>query len=112
MKDLLSSPPGLAYYRPFILHTDASSDGLHVGGVLEHEQDDGYLHPMAYATRPKLLIAFARDSMRECESRANPRDRVSSSRKAANRMISRGIPTVCVHAVWQEILENARDSTR
>ena len=67
--------------------------------------------PLLHA-RPKLLIAFARDSMRERESRANPRDRVSSRRNVANRTISRGIPTVRVHAVWREIVENARDSTR
>ena len=39
--------------------------------------------------------------MRERESRANPRDRISSRRNAANRTISRGIPTVRVHAVWK-----------
>ena len=32
--------------------------------------------------------------MRECESRVNPRDRVSSCRNAANRTMSREIPTV------------------
>ena len=69
-------------------------------------------HYIIMVTRPKLLIAFARDSMRERESRANPQDRVSSRRNAANCTISRGIPTVRVHAVWREILENARDSTR
>ena len=56
---------------------------------------------------PKLLIAFARDSMRERESRANPRDRVSLRRNAANRTISREIPTVRICAVWRQILENA-----
>ena len=65
-----------------------------------------------HVSRPKLLIAFARESMRECESRVNPRDRVPSRRNAANRTISREIPTIRVHAVWREILENARDSTR
>ena len=40
--------------------------------------------------------------MRERESRANPRYHLSSRRNAANRTISRGIPTVCVHAVWRE----------
>ena len=63
-------------------------------------------------TLPKLLITFVRDSTRERESRANPRDCVSSRRNAANRTISREIPTVRVRAVWREILENARDSTR
>ena len=67
--------------------------------------------PADYIARPKLLIAFARESMREHESRANPRDRVSSCRNAANRTISREIPTVRVHTVWREILESARDST-
>ena len=32
-----------------MLHTDASKDGL--GAVLEQEQDDGRLHPVAYASR-------------------------------------------------------------
>ena len=50
--------------------------------------------------------------MRERESRANPRDRVSLCMNAANRTISGEIPTVHVHVVWREILENARDSTR
>ena len=52
LKDLLSSPPVLAYPdfdRPFVLYTDASQDGL--GAVLEQEQDDGCLHPVAYASR-------------------------------------------------------------
>ena len=68
---------------------------------------DGERVNKAFTARLKLFIAFARDSMRERESRANPRDRVSSRRNAANRTILRGIPTVRVHAVWREILENA-----
>ena len=80
--------------------------------VLSHRQDNDPFSPVHASTLPKLLIAFARDSTRERESRANPRDRVSSRRNAANRTISREIPTVRVHAVWREILKNARDSTR
>lgn len=52
LKELLTSPPVLAYpnfEKPFVLHTDASSHGL--GAVLEQEQDDGLLHPVAYASR-------------------------------------------------------------
>ena len=52
LKELLTSPPVLAYPnfdRRFVLHTDASSHGL--GAVLEQEQDDGLFHPIAYASR-------------------------------------------------------------
>ena len=52
LKELLVSPPVLAYpcfAKPFVLHTDAS--GLGLGAVLEQEQDDGQLHPVAYASR-------------------------------------------------------------
>ena len=52
LKDELVNPPVLAYpnfERSFVLHTDASKDGL--GAVLEQEQDDGRLHPVAYASR-------------------------------------------------------------
>ena len=35
--------------RPFVLHTDSSGWGL--GAVLEQEQEDGQLHPVAYASR-------------------------------------------------------------
>ena len=34
------------YSRPFMLETDASSDGL--GAVLLQEGEDGKLHPIAY----------------------------------------------------------------
>ena len=52
LKELLSSPPVLAYLcfsKPFVLHTDASGQGL--GAVLEQEQADGRLHPIAYASQ-------------------------------------------------------------
>lgn len=52
LKDLLMTPPVLAYPnfdRDFILHTDASIEGL--GAVLEQVQDDGKSHPIAYASR-------------------------------------------------------------
>ena len=52
LKMLLTSPPVLTYpdfNHPFVLHTDASTHGL--GAVLEQEQSDGKLHPVAYASR-------------------------------------------------------------
>ena len=51
MKEKLSSPQILAYAdfkKPFILHTDASTDGL--GAVLYQEQD-GFEREIAYASR-------------------------------------------------------------
>ena len=51
LKDLLTSPPVLAYPNfaaKFILHTDASGEGLEA--ALEQEQD-GKLHPVAYTRR-------------------------------------------------------------
>ena len=52
LKELLTSPPVLAYLdfaKPFVLHTDASGEGL--GAVLEQIQDDGNHHPVAFASR-------------------------------------------------------------
>ena len=52
LKDAMVSPPVLAYpnfQRSFVLHTDASKEGL--GAVLEQEQEDSHLHPVAYASR-------------------------------------------------------------
>ena len=54
LKELLVSAPVLAYPRfglgvEFILETDASGVGL--GAVLSQTQDDGQLHPIAYASR-------------------------------------------------------------
>ena len=52
LKELLSSPPVLAYPNfdmPFILHTDATIQGL--GAMLEQERPDGKLHTIAYANR-------------------------------------------------------------
>ena len=52
LKDLLVTPPVLVYpdfNKGFVLHTDASIEGL--GAVLEQEQEDGKLHPVAYASR-------------------------------------------------------------
>jgi len=50
LKDLLTIPPVLAYpdfTKLFVLHTDASEEE---GAVLEQKQDDGELHPVAYAS--------------------------------------------------------------
>ena len=54
LKELLITAPVLAYPRfghdkEFILETDASGIGL--GAVLSQKQDDGHLHPIAYASR-------------------------------------------------------------
>ncbi len=51
---MLSVPPVLVYPKfgpgcTFILETDASTTGL--GAVLSQEQDDGTVHPIAYASR-------------------------------------------------------------
>ena len=54
LKDLLVTAPVLAYPhfgsdKEFILETDAS--GLGLGAVLSQQQDDGFIHPIAYASR-------------------------------------------------------------
>ena len=52
LKDALVNPPVLVYpdfEKPFVLHTDASKEGL--GAVLEQEKEDGRMHPVAYASR-------------------------------------------------------------
>ncbi len=54
LKNLLASPPILVYPKfgasqSFVLETDASTVGL--GAVLSQEQDDGTIHPVAYASR-------------------------------------------------------------
>ena len=51
LKQQLTSAPVLAYPafdKPFTLETDASIQGL--GAVLSQEQEDGKLHPVAYAS--------------------------------------------------------------
>ena len=54
LKQLLISAPVLSYPRfdpnhPFILETDASAKGL--GAVLAQQQEDGKVHPIAFASR-------------------------------------------------------------
>ena len=54
LKNLLVSAPVLAYPQfqskyPFILETDASKKGL--GAVLAQQQEDGRVHPVAFASR-------------------------------------------------------------
>ena len=52
LKNLLVEAPVLSYpdfLKPFTLETDASVLGL--GAVLSQQQDDGHLHPVAYASR-------------------------------------------------------------
>lgn len=52
LKDLLTTTPVLAYpdfTKEFELHTDARGEG--VGAILEQVQEDGQLHPVAYASR-------------------------------------------------------------
>ena len=54
LKELLTTTPVLAYPmfgpgRSFILETDASMVGL--GAILSQAQDDGTVHPVAYASR-------------------------------------------------------------
>ena len=54
LKELLTTAPVLSYPRfgvdsEFILETDASTCGL--GAVLGQKQEDGYIHPIAFASR-------------------------------------------------------------
>ena len=52
LKKKCMTAPVLAFAdleKPFLLETDASGIGL--GAVLHQEQEDGKLHPVAYASR-------------------------------------------------------------
>lgn len=58
LRDLLTTAPILAYPRfgageEFVLETDASLEGL--GAVLGQVQEDGHVHPIAYASRSLQL---------------------------------------------------------
>ena len=52
LKEALTEAPVLAYAdftQPFLLETDASSQGL--GAVLSQKKEDGHFHPVAYGSR-------------------------------------------------------------
>ena len=66
----LTSAPVLVYPdfdRPFLVSTDASGQGL--GAVLEQVEEDGYAHPVAYASR-SLSPAETRYGISELEALA------------------------------------------
>ena len=70
LKQALVSAPVLAYPQfsssnPFILETDASTKGL--GAVLSQQQNDGRIHPIAFATR-SLTPAEKNYAITELES--------------------------------------------
>ena len=70
LKSKLTSAPLLAYLslsQPFTLETDSSIEGL--GAILSQPQDDGLLHPVAYASR-SLSAAERNYSVTELETLA------------------------------------------
>ena len=70
LKEKLTQAPVLCYpcfSMPFVLETDASGGGL--GAVLAQEQDDGQVHPVAYASRA-LSTAELRYAITELETLA------------------------------------------
>ena len=70
LKDRLTSAPVLAYpsfTKPYTLETDASIKGI--GAVLSQRQEDGKLHPVAYASR-SLSAAERNYSISELETLA------------------------------------------
>ena len=70
LREKLAQAPVLAYpcfEKPFILETDASGDGI--GAVLSQQQDDGQIHPIAYASRA-LSPAESRYAITELETLA------------------------------------------
>ena len=70
LKEKLTSAPILSYpsfEKRFVLETDASIAGL--GAVLSQSQEDGLLHPVAYASR-SLMSAERNYSITELETLA------------------------------------------
>ena len=70
LKEKLTQAPVLSYpcfSKPFVLETDASGDGL--GAVLAQGQEDGQVHPVAYASRA-LSPAESRYAITELETLA------------------------------------------
>ena len=70
LKEKLTQAAVLSYPcfdKPFVLETDASGDGI--GAVLSQEQEDGHVHPVAYASRA-LSLTESKYTITELETLA------------------------------------------
>ena len=86
LKQALITAPVLVYPRfgedkSFVLETDASLDGL--GAILGQKQEDGHVHPVAYASRS-----------------LNPHEKNYSITRARNPWVSVGSQTLQTLSTW------------
>ena len=101
LKAKLTSTPVLAYpsfNKPFTVETDASINGL--GAVLQQEQDDHKLHPVAYASR-SLTAAECNYSITELEVLAV----VWALTRFHSYLYGQSVTVVTDHAAVRAVLE-------
>ena len=108
LKVKLTSAPVLVYPtfdKPFTVETDASINGL--GAVLQQSQDDGQLHPVAYASR-SLTAAERNYSITEMEVLAV----VWALTKFHPYIYGQSVTVITDHAAVRAVLETPNPSAK
>ena len=108
LKEKLTTAPVLAFPafdRDFTVETDASISGI--GAVLSQRQDDGKLHPVAYASR-SLSSAERNYSVTELETLAV----VWALTKFHHYLYGRSVTVMTDHAAVRAILETPNPSCK